>query len=258
MRLAHLSDLHLSASGRLLYGLVDSHAALRAALIRLAALQPAVDLVLLSGDLAAAGKADSYRFLAEQLARLALPYALLPGNHDDRDQLRAVFPGQPWGHRELCCQHRDWGMGSLILLDTLLPGEEAGEISAAQMAWLEAHCPEDRPVLLAMHHPPFKVGIAGMDAIRCRESEAFERWLAARRNVDALLCGHVHRFVVTRHGGVPALTAPSTAHQIAVQDGPLAWTEEAGGFLIHDWAPGQVPRTTYLPVFPAPIHVYED
>ena len=48
--------------------------------------------------------------------------------------------------------------------------------------------------------------------------------------------------------GKPALTAPATIHQIALQDGPLAWTAEPGGLLVHDFDPGEPPRTHYLPV----------
>jgi len=256
MRIAQLSDLHLTPPGQSLYGRVDTVAAFLQALQRAVNLTP--QLLLLTGDLASSGLAGEYDLLHRELSACGLPYALLPGNHDERSALQATFPEQAWSGAPLACQRLDVDGGTLLMLDTTVPGEEWGEVGAAQLAWLNAHCPDRRPVLLALHHPPFEVGIAGMDAIRCRGDAALATWLASRSNVQALLCGHVHRFVVSSFTGRPALIAPSPAHQIALADGPLAYTLEPGGFLLHDWTPGGALVSHYVPGLTAPIHVYEN
>jgi 3',5'-cyclic AMP phosphodiesterase CpdA len=110
--------------------------------------------------------------------------------------------------------------------------------------------------LLALHHPPFTVGIAGMDAIRCRGEDRLAGWLARHDGVEALLCGHVHRFVSTTFADRPAITAPSPAHQIALQDGPLAYTLEGGGYLLHEWLPGERLLSHYVPAQVGPTQVY--
>lgn len=258
MRIAQLSDLHLTAEAQLLYDAVDTEAAFHTALERVKALDPPPDLVLLTGDLANDGDAGSYRRLQRALSELAMPYAVMPGNHDNRAELRAAFPGQAWTGEPLCCQRLDLHGGSLLLLDSTVPGEERGEIGDTQLAWLESACPEDRPVLLCLHHPPFDIGIAGMDAIRCRGETRLADWLGQKSRVEALLCGHVHRFVATAFGGRPAFTAPSTAHQIALQAELLAYTLEPGGFLLHDWQPGLRLLTHYVPVARAPVYPYAD
>lgn len=258
MKVAQLSDLHLTADAGLLYGTVDPEATFQAALARLRGLDPLPDLLILSGDLANEGDALTYRRLRAILADLAVPYAVMPGNHDDRAGLRAVFPDQGWAGEPLCCQRVDVGGAGLLLLDSIVPGREGGEIAEAQLAWLNAACPEGRPVLLCQHHPPFAIGIPGMDDIRCRGEARLADWLGRRPNVEALLCGHVHRFVATTFAGRPALTAPSTAHQIALQGGPLAYTLEPGGFLLHDWQPGERLVTHYVPVAQAPVQIYRD
>jgi len=255
MRIVQLSDLHLSSQP--LYGVVDTLAALQLALRRLAAL-PAPDLLLLSGDLTSAGRREEYALLRSLLAGLPFPCALLPGNHDDRDQLRAAFCEQAWAPPPLCCQRIDLDGGTLLLLDCIVPGEEWGEVGALQIARRESACPQRRPVLLALHHPPFCVGIAGMDRIRCRGDAPLAGWLARHEQVEALLCGHVHRFVSTTFAGRPAIVAPSPAHQIALQDGPLAYTLEPGGFLLHDWLPGQRLCSHCLPVAASPTQCYGD
>ena len=244
MRIIQLSDLHLG--GEPLYGLVDTLAAFDRVLHRLRVSEPP-DLLLITGDLVAHGDRDEYRLLRDRLDSLSLRYALLPGNHDDRAALRAVFGDQAWSGGSLCCQRIDVGDGTLLLLDTVVPGEEWGEVAAAQLDWLEDACPESRPVLLAQHQPPFAVGIAGMDAIRCRGEQLLAQWLASHAAVEAVLCGHVHRFVSTSFAGRPAIIAPSPAQQVALQDGPLAFSREPGGYLCHDWLPGERLLTHYLP-----------
>ncbi|MDR2838436.1 MAG: metallophosphoesterase, partial [Azonexus sp.] len=183
-------------------------------------------------------------------------HAVLPGNHDERTALRAAFAGQNWSHPQLACQRVDVGEFTLLLLDTAIAGVPGGEFSPAQEAWLDQHCPSERRVLLAMHHPPAAVGIPILDTIACAGSERLAAWLAGRPNVEAVLCGHVHRLVFTTLANRPLFTAPSTVHQIALQDGLLAYTLEPAGFLVHDWLPGQALRTHYLPLAVAPVINY--
>jgi Icc protein len=253
MLIAQLSDPHVTAAGRRLYGRVDSGAALRLAVSRIGSLRPSPDCVVVSGDLVSDGRADEYAQLAELLSPLAMPVHLLPGNHDDRRMLASAFAAAPARLRQqfaaapLLCQRIDGPAAdgeplTLLLLDTLVPGEEGGEIGTAQLAWLDTACPAADPALLFLHHPPFSTGIAGMDAIGCRGAERLADWLAAHRNVVALSCGHVHRAVFTRFAGIAATIAPSTAHQIALDlsgdAAALSWTPEPAGFLLHRWIGG--------------------
>lgn len=258
MRIAQLSDLHLTPDGRPLYGRVDCEGALHAALARIAALRPLPELLLLSGDLANAGDQATYRRLRQALEKTVLPWLVMPGNHDAREALREVFPDQRWEAEPLCCQRWEGAGGRLLCLDTLVTGEEHGEIGPEQMDWLKEAANPRQPTLLCLHHPPVAVGIAGMDAIRCRGEDLLSAWLTTRPEIEGLLCGHVHRFVSTAFAGRPALVAPSPAHQIALQEGPLAYTLEPGGFLVHDWRPGLSLTSHLVPVASAPVYVYPD
>lgn len=253
MKIVQLSDLHLSESP--LYGVVDTLAAFDGALQRVLS-GPVPDLLLISGDLASDGNPREYQWLRDRLASLPFPIALLPGNHDHRLALREHFPDQAWSGHPYCCQRLDLGEGTLLLLDTVVAGKTWGEVDDARIDWLETHCPQRRPTLLVMHHPPFAVGIPGMDTIRCRNDDPLAAWLARHDTVEGITCGHVHRVVSTTYAGRPARTAPSPAHQIALQDGPLAYTLEPGGYLLHDWLPGERWLSHYVPSAPAAVHVY--
>ena len=254
MRIVQISDLHLRPG--LLYSGIDPWCALRQALDRVAGLAP--DLLLLSGDLADDGESATYRQLADWLEDSGWRYAVLPGNHDVRAPFLSAFAGQAWAHGRLACQRVDCGEVSLLLVDTLIPGAEGGEVGGEHLDWLEAHCPATGRVVLVLHHPPFRVGIAGMDAIGCQGAPALAAWLSGKPQVEMMLCGHVHRHVVTAFAGRPAMTAPATVHQIAFQDGPLAYTTEPGALLVHDCLPGEPWRTQRLPLTRAPVTVYPD
>ena len=85
--LAQISDPHVAAADG------DPAAAdgLAGAVRDVGALRPAPAAVLLSGDVAADGRASEYARVRELLAPLAVPVHALPGNHDDRAGLRAAF-----------------------------------------------------------------------------------------------------------------------------------------------------------------------
>lgn len=251
MRIVQLSDLHLRPDP--LFGEIEPWAALALALTRVAGLQ--ADALLISGDLAEAGDVATYTRLADCLAGLALPLALVPGNHDWRAAMQAAFPDH-WGGSGPLCRRLDVGPVTLLLLDTQVAGQPWGEFGKAHLAWLDANCPERRRTIVVMHHPPFAVGIPGMDEIGCRGARALAGWLGGRPQVEAIWCGHVHRAVNTVFAGKMASTAPSTVHQIAYDDGPLAWTPEAPGLLVHDLRPGVPLRTVYLPLQAEPVIPY--
>jgi 3',5'-cyclic AMP phosphodiesterase CpdA len=64
MILCQLTDLHIRAPGSLAYGRVDTNKFFEAAIDELAALNPAPDAYLLTGDLTDFGRADEYATLA--------------------------------------------------------------------------------------------------------------------------------------------------------------------------------------------------
>jgi len=258
--IAQLSDPHVVERGTLLYGAIDTGAMLAAALSRVIRLRPSPDLVVLSGDLVNDGSPSEYAWLRELLAPLPVPWQLMPGNHDQRDQLRAAFPEQGFTEDELCCAWRDVDDLRLLFLDTTIPGEEGGEIADAQLAWLDAAYKDQRASLLFLHHPPFAIGIAGMDTIACRGADRLAGWLRGHPQVRAIACGHVHRPIFTSFAGRPAMTAPSVAHQIVCDlsgtADALAWCREPPAFLLHRWHDDQL-VSHVVPVAEAPPKRYD-
>src|SRR5258708_8705981 len=125
MLLCQISDLHVTASGQRLHGVVDTVACLERCVRRIIGLDPLPDLVVATGDLVDTPSARAYGLLREMLAKLPLPVYLLPGNHDERQALRAAFPDHRYLPREgeFLQYAIDEHPVRLLALDTVVPGE---------------------------------------------------------------------------------------------------------------------------------------
>jgi 3',5'-cyclic AMP phosphodiesterase CpdA len=256
MLLAQISDLHIKQPGALAYGRVDTAACLARTIARLNALVPRPDAVIVTGDLVDRGTVDEYRHLKTLLATLALPYWLLIGNHDGREALREVFPERAELHAggEFVQYAVDIGEMRLIALDSM-EHLSAGTLCDTRLAWLAAQldAARGRPVIVALHHPPFDCGIGHMDAIRldAQASAALEALIARHPNVERVICGHVHRPMFARFGGTVASAVPSPAHQVTLDlaDGaPSTFTLEPPAFALHRYDPrgGMVTHHAYV------------
>lgn len=244
MLICQISDLHIKAGRRIAYGVVDTSTMLERCVASIRALDPQPDVIVATGDLVDRGRADEYHALAAMLAPLHQPLYLIPGNHDQRDQLRASFPDHGYLRQwEPFVQYAidDWPV-RIVALDTVIPQQGGGALCAERLAWLErtlALAP-DQPTVIVMHHPPFRTGIGHMDAIgiAAPEAEALAAIVARYPNVERVLCGHLHRAIEVRFGGTIASTCPSPAHLVALDLRPGAgdhFMMEPPGFQLHWW-----------------------
>lgn len=259
MLIAQLSDPHITRPGKLLDGRVATARMLAECVARVNKLQPAPDLVLLTGDLVESGHPDEYAQLRTLLAPLRQRVLLLPGNHDARDALRAAFPEQPWQSGSPFLHYRvDLGDFQLIGLDTLRPGSSGGELCDARLAWLDETLVSHpgQPALIAMHHPPFLTGLQAMDDIGLARRDEFAAVVTRHPQVQLIICGHLHRAIHASVAGRRALTCPSPAHQITLDlrpDAALGYMLEPPGFMLHHWQDGGfVTHQVVLGDYPGP------
>jgi 3',5'-cyclic AMP phosphodiesterase CpdA len=243
--IVQLSDPHLGAT----WNGIDPRPRLERTVGAVAALRPRPDAVLVTGDLAEHGAESEYADVREALASLAAPVHVLPGNHDDRAHLRAAFelPGEA---DEPIQYSVDAGAFRVVVLDTTRPGEDEGELDARRLGWLEQELatPGDKPVLLAMHHPPLVTGVPVLDrlALPAPDRDALARVLAGHDEVACVLTGHLHRTISGRIGVHRVFVAASTYLQARL-DFELTGLEFAGeppGFAVHVAAGGEVATHT--------------
>jgi len=173
------------------------------------------DFIVISGDLAQDEQLATYELLRELLGEWSSRCRLIPGNHDDRQRMRRVFP-------ELVPQDGDSVNFSvvangwrLIGLDSHVDGDGAGHIDASQIGWLAEQLALHRtePTILFVHHPPFFVQSAWLDNVSLRQPEPFLELIESFPQVRAISAGHVHQQFQGRLGRVELLTTPSTAIQ---------------------------------------------
>jgi len=244
-----LTDPHVSESSS------ASRERLAAAVAHVAALPVAPAAVLLTGDVADHGTPREYALAREILAALPCPVYAIPGNHDEREALRAAFGAQGAHAMTDFVQYTiDDGPLRLVALDTTVPRAAGGTMCAARLAWLETRLAEApaRPTLLFMHHPPFATGLDVLDAIGLEGAERFGAIVARHAQVEAIVAGHVHCALVRRFHGTVASTATGISSRIefdlsrpgrvALVDSPVelvvhAW-DATLGLRSHAWAPG--------------------
>ena len=250
MLIAQISDTHVQLPGGLLDRNYDTAGNLDRAVRHLNACTPRPDVVLLTGDAVDAGSPDEYGRLREILSALKAPLFVIPGNHDERDAMRRAFSDDGYLPDEGFLQYtvEDWPV-RLIALDTLIPGEHGGRLCETRIQWLAARLEEahERPTVIFMHHPPFRTGLAVMDAMGFEGAEALARLVRSHPQVRQIVCGHIHRPIVTSFGGTIASVCPSTAQQAALDLRPdpflavvmeppaatLLWWDAASGSIVH-------------------------
>ncbi len=244
MLIAQATDLHIGFERE---GPYDSNMQrFETVLARLTEASSLPDMLLLTGDLTEHGDAESFARLADAVGGLPFPVWPMAGNHDSRAVLCEVFPHV--SPQDGFIQYSVEADGlRLVLLDTLEDGRHGGAFCEARADWLarELTAHPDTPTVIVMHHPPFPAGIDWLD---CREDEPWVRRfadsIAGHGQVEAILCGHLHRTIYGQFNGIPAMVCPSTAPQIALDlravdpdhsDGRAMVVAEPPGYALHRW-----------------------
>ncbi|WP_241901272.1 metallophosphoesterase [Vibrio sp. 10N.286.49.B3] len=166
MLIAHLTDLHIKKGGKQAYRCVDTLDCLRKAVSHINNLKPRPDYLVITGDLGDFGTPDEYQVIKQELLNVQLPILAVPGNHDERNNLRE-------GLKDIVeCNHPDFcnvvvnHQGQLLIgLDSSVIGKPYGYLSEETLSWLETTLQQnlDKPALLFIHHPPMHVGLNHMD-----------------------------------------------------------------------------------------------
>lgn len=204
------------------------------------------DLLLATGDMTDKGDGESYRRLLDALSVCPFPVWPCVGNHDDRGNFLQYFPHLSTADGFVQYEV-DLGPLRLIVLDTLEEGRHGGAFCDTRARWLADRLDErdEKPTIVVMHHPPVQVGIDWMD-IQPEEAwvDRVASALAGRRQVKAVLCGHLHRAIATPWNGTTVVVCPSTAPQLAldlrpidpdVPDGRAMIIADPPAFALHWW-----------------------
>lgn len=274
MLIAHLTDPHIGLDSADPEARINPTAGLREALAHVRELDPAPEVLLLSGDLTESGREQDYltmlRLLAQELpsAGEGRPRVLaVPGNHDRpavaRRILSELMPQAAGAPPDQACLHVEHGGLHFIGLDTVVPGRSHGALGSAQLAWLQdtlLRC-AGQPVLIFMHHPPLISGISAMDECGLLHGRAeLAALVAAHGSVQLIAAGHMHRPILGLLGGAPVVVAPSTSHQLNLDlrpGAPLACRLEPPMIGLYRWTPedGMTCHFSHVTAFDGPLPI---
>ena len=256
--LAHISDTHLLAQGRALYGKVPVEERLAAALRRLEFGPVSPDALVFTGDLADLGEPDAYvrlRAAVEPVAaRLGAEVIWVMGNHDERAPYASLLFGEPETDAPQDRVHDIRGL-RVISLDTTVPGYHHGEITRAQLDWLAGVLAEPAPhgTVLALHHPPVPTPLEVMAVLELHDQPALADVLRGT-DVRIILGGHLHYSTHSAFAGIPVSVAAATCYTLDLgADAARLLSGVDGGQsfdLVHVYADQVVTSTIPLEAFP--------
>jgi 3',5'-cyclic AMP phosphodiesterase CpdA len=236
VRILQLSDFHLAKADGPTPAGIDARGSLRRMLEDCAHLE-AIDVVVVSGDVADDGSPEAYADAARLVRDFAMargvPQIYCVGNHDQRPGFEQVL-----GSGHVGVDGRDRGAlvtsgdgeraaasdvagYRVITLDTLVPAKGYGWLSDAQLDWLTdlLATPAERGTVLVMHHPPIARDTAVQQAFMLQNAPAL-RAAIERSDVRVVLCGHFHHQMTGRLGDTPVVVTPGVINRIDLTTAP--------------------------------------
>lgn len=257
-KIIQISDPHIVAKGKLAYGQVDTCLALTQCVAQINKILPEigpVDMIIVTGDLTDFGTSDEYSLFRELIEELRIPYRAIPGNHDDKSVMQKCFADADWMPKTGPINWQiDFEDLKVIGLDTSIIGKAHGNLETDSLNFLRSslNSAKGKPVIVASHHPPIITGIEKMDIQNLRDSDELKEILSTYQGELKLICGHIHRNIVTQFGNVICQIAPGVSHAVTIdlrKGSPNCLTKEPGSFLLHEIRDGilthQIPVDDY-------------
>ena len=222
LKFIHVTDPHLVGRGGRVHGL-DPGARLERCIDEINDHHEDAAFCVITGDLAHNGDDGGYGELARLLGRLRVPARLLVGNHDRREGFARALAGAPRDAHGFVQSALNHPGCRFLFLDTHDEGSKAGRYCGWRIDWLNEQLATagDRDVFLFMHHPPFAVGIPGLDRIGLLDVDDFVSTIDRHHNVRHIFFGHAHRPISGHWRRISFSTLFATNHQLALNLAPV-------------------------------------
>lgn len=193
------------------------------------------DLIIVTGDLVDEVQPAVYDYIFATLQATQIPFVCIAGNHDVTDEVGKELP---FSERSLVAQPADSRLLSrhtittehwqLLLLDSSVPGQVAGEIKLDDIAWLRTQLNTcAKPALLALHHHVLPMNSAWIDEYIAKNADIFWQQMAEYKQLRVIISGHTHQEQAYNHQGVTVYITPSTCYQFKPNETEFAYDETA-------------------------------
>jgi len=204
MTIAHLSDIHLTENGRIIWG-ADTMLHFNEAISKLVN-QNYIDAIVISGDLSDDGSLWSYDYLDSAFSKLGVPTYCCMGNHDSYDN----FPRMKY--IKLTNRFFLGGWKFLILNSVIKDESEPGRnksrgfLDEETINSLSNELKEDIPTAIFLHHPPIEPG--GWLNRKILDNRDVFNNLIKGTNVKMVAFGHIHYATSSIMDGIIYTSAP--------------------------------------------------
>jgi len=250
MLIAQISDTHIAGRDKMTYGIAPMVQNLAQCIEHINQFNPALDLILVTGDIVSSGSKEEYEQSVSLLNKLNAPYFVIPGNHDNKINFLSAFVGTACfsiqnlnnPENEFINYVIDDYDIRLIAVDSTVTDGPGGEICETRATWLNDRLAEDKnkPTIIFMHHPPVKLGVRESNIDGFIGSERLGNIIENYSNIERVLCGHVHLPIFVSWHGTIVSTAPSMGMPL-VLDLTMKQTSrfllDSPAYQLHHWTP---------------------
>ncbi len=212
-KILQLSDCHLLAQRHALLRGCQTYASFKQVCSHIRTHHHDAELILLTGDISQDGSIASYQFVAELLSTLNIPVLALAGNHDDADNMQVAFANSTISLPKETL-YNDW---QILLLNSCYENQVYGRLDKSELDWLTQALAQhqDKPLLLALHHPPVAINCRWADDIGLKNSAELVTRLTQAKRDAVILFGHIHQVFYHRQDKLAFFGTPSTCRQFA-------------------------------------------
>jgi len=249
MLIAHISDLHIKTPNQKAYGIVPTDKNLTKSVEHINQLYPAPDVVLVTGDITGNALKEEMEYAASILKKLKYPYFVIPGNHDNPNDVFAVFGEKHCPVSNSLASNNgfvnyvvdDFPI-RLIGLDSTVKGASGGEFCEIRASWLKQCLDKEtkKPTILFIHHPSIDVGVRETHEDGFVGADLLGDVVEKHSNIKRILCGHIHLNCHITWRGTMISTAPSMGLRLVLDlslEMESQFVKDDPGYLLHYWSP---------------------
>lgn len=200
MKFIHISDIHLTENGRVIWG-VNTLDHFCKAIERIKDLD-GIDGIFVSGDLSDDGSWWTYEYIDKAFAEIGIPTFCCPGNHDNLKEFYNGYKPSFYSNNEMV-EFCGW---NFIMLNSAVRDMSRGFFNPEKLFNLIQQC--KGPIALVLHHPPIEQD-GWLNRKLLEKRDRFNDIIQQAENVRLVLYGHTHYHTKRVINGIFYSSAPS-------------------------------------------------
>ncbi len=164
--------------------------------------------LIISGDLANSGTIKSYQILKKALKKINSDIWVMPGNHDNIENLNTVFS-------ENILDKLLLGKWEVITIDSVQENKTSGILTKKNLEKLDLDLSTSKAKynLIILHHPIVPMNSNWDDSLSLENPEELFTLISKYPKIRAVLFGHAHQMSEFKQNNLQIISCPSTAIQ---------------------------------------------